>query len=162
VRVRERKECRRAYNWKAAGVPPGRGVYGLAAGGGEHGQKEIDKEASCCCARESRGVGRGLWRGTGSGVLSRLGERTSTQRPPAVRRKNVYQGAVGRDGVEKSKGYVLPGKARGVTEDASGEATRAMGAFPIPWPTRVLRQHASHTGAIQAKGTSGRRREGGR
>jgi hypothetical protein len=53
----------------------------------------------------------------GSGVLGWLGERTSTQHPPAVRRKNVCQGTVGRDGEEKSKGYVLlPGKARGILQ----------------------------------------------
>jgi hypothetical protein len=32
-----------------------------------------------------------------------------------------------------------------------GKATRAIATFPIPWPTRVLREHASDTGVIQAK-----------
>jgi hypothetical protein len=43
-----------------------------------------------------------------------------------------------------------------------GKAMRAIAIFPIPWPTRVLREHASNTGAIQAKRTSTREREGGR
>jgi hypothetical protein len=43
-----------------------------------------------------------------------------------------------------------------------GKATRAIATFPIPWPTRVLREHASDTGAILAKRTSRRGREGGR
>jgi hypothetical protein len=59
----ERGPSRRAYNLEAAGVLPGRGACCLAAACGEHGQEEIDKEASCCCASGSRGVGRGLWRG---------------------------------------------------------------------------------------------------
>jgi hypothetical protein len=43
-----------------------------------------------------------------------------------------------------------------------GKATRAIAAFPIPWLARVLREHANDTGAIQAKRTSRRGREGGR
>jgi hypothetical protein len=73
---------------------------------------------------------------------------------PGVQWKNVYQGAVGRDGEEKSKVYLFLGKARGVTGEATGEATRAMAAFPIPWLTRVLQEDASNIGAIQAERTS--------
>jgi hypothetical protein len=43
VRVRERKECRRVYNWEAAGVLPRRGARCLAAARGERGQEEEDK-----------------------------------------------------------------------------------------------------------------------
>jgi hypothetical protein len=96
------------------------------------------------------------------GKVDRLGGETTTPRTPGVRRENIYQGAVGRDGKEKSKGYLLPGKARGVTGESTGEATRAMATFPIPWSTRVLQEHASNIGAIQAERTSWRGREGGR
>jgi hypothetical protein len=96
------------------------------------------------------------------GKVGRLRGETMTPRTPGVRRKNVYQDAVGRNGEEKSKGFVLPGKARGVIGESTGEATRAMAAFPIPWSTRVLREHANNIGAIQVERTSWRGREGGR
>jgi hypothetical protein len=42
-----------------------RGGRCLAGVRGEHGQEQIDKEASWGCASESWGVGRRLWRGGG-------------------------------------------------------------------------------------------------
>jgi hypothetical protein len=44
---------------------PRRGARRLATACDKLGKEEIDKEASYCCASESRGVGRGLWRGGG-------------------------------------------------------------------------------------------------
>jgi hypothetical protein len=81
---------------ETAGALPRRGDRCLAAVGGERVQAKYDKRRRRCVPEGLRGWDTVSGEVSGSGTLGWLGERTSTERLPRVRRNAVYQGTVDR------------------------------------------------------------------
>jgi hypothetical protein len=86
-----------------------RGVYGLAAGGGEHGQKDGDKENSWGCASGARLARRGLWRGLrpGGGRSARRRDVELAHAKCSTLRRPSERGLMQPGGRQQMQGHVL-------------------------------------------------------